>query len=196
MRHGLLSFRGIAALAVGSLVVHNLRYLAGFGDNVVEALASQGHSYMPAIEATALILCLVALARFVRSLARAKRGLAPEKAPPTLTRLWLSSSVALTSIYVAQEGLEGAFSPGHPSGLIGVFGHGGWTALLFAAAIGLYVALLLRGAHRVVVWVATRARRQRFPILRSVLPRRRNADPARLGVVAANLAGRAPPAFS
>lgn len=38
---------------------------------------------------------------------------------------------------------------GHPGGLEGVFGHGGWVALPSCALVGCGLSLLVRGAHEV-----------------------------------------------
>jgi hypothetical protein len=57
-------------------------------------------------------------------------------------------SVSLLAMYSLQESLEGALATGHPGGLAGVFGHGGWVAIPLSAAVGLALALALRGAGR------------------------------------------------
>jgi hypothetical protein len=187
--------RTVALLAAGAILVHELRYLAAYGGNASQALAEQGHSYTPLLEAFASLLLVCALGRFAVSLARARRGGVAEARPASFTHLWARASAALAAVYTLQEGFEGAFAPGHPSGLIGVFGHGGWTALIFSVAVGAAIALLTRLAHGALELAAARA---------GGAPRRAAAalsswavcdprSPRRLDVLAHNLAGRAPP---
>jgi hypothetical protein len=187
--------RALSLLAAGSIMVHELRYVAAYGSNAGEALSEQGHSYAPTIEALAALLVLVAFGRFTFSLLRARCGIVADPKPATFRRLWLGASVALAALYTFQEGFEGAFAPGHPSGLIGVYGHGGWSALIFALAIGAVIAALTRLAHGAIELVAARAaasRHRRAPARLSwaVLP---TPPGRRFDVLAWNLAGRAPP---
>jgi hypothetical protein len=186
--------RGVSLLAAGSMLVHELRYVAGYGSNAGKALAEQGHSYMPWIEALTSVLVLATLVRFALSIVSASRGGVSEVRPPRFHRLWLGSSVALTAVYTLQEGFEGTFAPGHPAGVVGVFGHGGWTALLFSMLVGALVAAVTKLAYHAVRLVARRAARYEpsastppsWPLTRPVGGRR-------LDVLAWNLAGRAPP---
>jgi len=111
--------------------------------------------------------------------------------------LWLRAGLALASIYTVQESLEGALAPGHPGGVIGIFGHGGWTALLLSALIGGLIAAILRATYHVIRYVVERSARRRRPA-RATPPRPAGAPAfARcLDVLACNLAGRAPPLHS
>jgi hypothetical protein len=184
----------VSLLAAGSVLVHELRYVAGYGSNAGEALAEQGHSYMPWFEALATVLVALAAVRLLTLLVRATRGAAPDRPPPSFGRLWLTSGLALAAVYVAQEGFEGRFAPGHPAGVVGVFGHGGWTALVFSALVAAVIAVVTRLAHHAVVLVARRAARRVSP--RSVAPPwpvLSILGARRLDVLACNLAGRAPP---
>jgi uncharacterized membrane protein len=71
-------------------------------------------------------------------------------------------SAALVAIFVCQELLEGAFLTGHPAGLQGIFGWGGWWAIPASLCIGLVLAALFHGARWVLHEVAQRhARRAR-----------------------------------
>lgn len=188
-------FRAVALLAFGAIIVHELRYVVAYGENAGTALAEQGHSYMPFVQSLAVVLLAIALARFCVSLLRARSGVLAEEHPPAFARLWLASSASLAAVYTLQEGFEGQFAPGHPGGLIGVFGHGGWTALIFSLLIGVAIAALTRLAHHALELVAAgaapsrRARSVPPPDLRSWTLRAR-----RLDVLAWHLAGRAPPA--
>jgi len=101
--------------------------------------------------------------------------------------------MALFALYAVQESLEGLLESGHPVGLAGVLGHGGWVAVPLALLLGLVVALLLRGRAAIVGHVAGRAargasRRPARSLLR--LPR---ISPAPLEPLAGHLAGRGPP---
>jgi hypothetical protein len=135
------------------------------------------------------------LARFGAALVRARAGVVSEPRPPGFVRLWLGASASLAAVYTIQEGLEGAFAPGHPAGVVGVFGHGGWTALLFALLLGAAIALLARIAHHAIELVARSAIRShagRSPY--RLRPGCRPRPGRRLDVLALHLAGRAPPA--
>jgi len=98
------------------------------------------------------------------------------------------------AIYVGQELVEGLLASGHPGGLHGVFGHGGWIAVPTAVAIGSLIALTLRVADAVIAFVAGRQR----PGPRQRPGRPRHCTPLsvalpRLAPLARVGAGRAPP---
>jgi hypothetical protein len=167
-----------------------------YGGGAGAALAEQGHSYMPVLYALAVLLLGLAAARFCRSLARALRGVVPARPEPSFCRSWAGATAALVVLYTLQEGFEGSFAPGHPSGLIGIFGNGGWTALLLSLAVGALIAAIgLLGRHTIALVVARAARRRprrtafrpTWTVVAGVLRPR----PALLGL---HLAGRAPPA--
>jgi hypothetical protein len=187
-------FRAVALLAAGSIIVHELRYTLAYGPNAAEALAQQGHSYLPMVEALAMVLLGVAAVRFGMSLLRARSGLVVEARPPSFARLWLCATAALTAVFTLQEGFEGEFAAGHPGGLVGIFGDGGWTAILLAALVGAVIALLARVAHQAIELVARHAARPR--LRPSSLPLRvgfRSLPSRHQRVLAWKLAGRAPP---
>lgn len=178
------------------MAVHELRYIAGYGGSADDALAEQGHSYMSMALALTALLLLAAGLRLAVSIVRASRGEAPAEHAPRFVSLWARAGAALACIYVLQEGFEGSYSPGHPGGLVGIFGHGGWTAMVFAALVGAVIAAVTCIAHDAVVLVARRAARRRVrpapaPILSR--PARRACPRLRSDVLAWNLAGRAPP---
>jgi hypothetical protein len=188
--------RALALLGAGSVIVHELRYVLAYGDGAGAALAEQGHSYLPFIEALVVLVVGMTLARFCVSCVRAFRGIAPEQTQTTFSRTWLGASAALLAMYTLQEGFEGAFAPGHPAGLIGIFGHGGWTAILLSLIVGALIAGLLFVAGRTIQLVAARAaapRHRRAPA-RLSWPVAETPPRRRLDVLALNLAGRAPPA--
>ena len=65
-------------------------------------------------------------------------------------------AACLVGIYVAQEFLEGLFATGHPGGLAGIFGYGGWWSIPAALAVGLVLAAIFHGARWVLDEVAQR----------------------------------------
>ena len=56
----------------------------------------------------------------------------------------------------AQEFLEGLFATGHPGGLAGIFGYGGWWSIPAAVCVGLVLAAVFHGARWVLDEVAQR----------------------------------------
>jgi hypothetical protein len=184
--------RCFALLGAGALGLHELRYLIGYGGDAGHALAAQGHGYLDAVTAVVALALVAALALLVAALFRGG-GAAPRSPRPWRAR-WLAASAGLLAIFAAQELVEGALSPGHPAGLSGVAGHGGWVAVPLALVIGAVVAALLRGAEAVLERYAgvRRAPLPRAP--RSALPRAPVAVPARPStLLAASCAPRAPP---
>jgi hypothetical protein len=187
--------RWVALVAAGSLLVHELRYAIEYGAGTGHVLAYQGHSYLPFAEALVAVMWICACLRFALSLRRAGRTEAVRPIP-AMRALWASASAALIAVYSVQEAIEGALSAGHPGGLLGIYGNGGWSALLIAAVVGGVIALLVRGSHRALVLLAARrhaqprrrAERGRWPSWSSSAPLRRRP------IIAAHLAGRAPPA--
>jgi hypothetical protein len=159
------ALRAGALLAAGALAVHELRYLAGYGSDAAHVLGAHGHAYLIPLLPLVTLLLAMALARFLLALvdpwrgAATKAGAAGESRAPRLSALWLWSTVCLWTAYACQELLEGALAPGHPAGIAGVVGQGGWVAFAAALAVGLLVALLLRGADAAIAARASRGRR-------------------------------------
>jgi hypothetical protein len=172
--------------------VHDVRYLLGYGDPG-RALAQQGHEYLGSVYLFAGAALALAAAELLGRFARARRGAGAGGAPPGFRVLWAAASVALMAVYSLQESIEGAVSTHHPAGVAGVLGHGGWTALLLAIAVGALVALLLRGAHAALVRVAGRDGAPRRAERRPLPARPRDLRLPRAGGLARNLAGRGPP---
>ena len=128
-----LSLRAGLLLAAGSLAVHELRYLFGYGDE--GATATAGHGYL------AWLAPLVALALAGGCGAWLARIGRRDGTAPALT--WLGSTTSLAAVYLAQETIEALTTAGHP----GLLAHGGWVALPTVAAVGALVALLLHGVR-------------------------------------------------
>jgi hypothetical protein len=190
--------RAPALIAAGSLAVHEGRYLAGYGGHSHEAQAEQGHAYLvDAVIPTVWALVGLAFVALVVAFFRAMRDLDPAPRPVRFAPTWIGAALALQVIYTGQELLEGYLAHGHPPGVAGVLGHGGWTAYAIAVAIGALVALLLRGAAAAVRWAAARAPRRPLaaaPARRLTLPVAPDAVP--LAPLARGDAGRAPPSFA
>lgn len=114
----------------------------------------------------------------------------------SLLALWLICAISLVAIYSVQELLEGLLATGHPAGLVGVFGYGGWWAVPAAVCVGLVLAALLHGARWVLHEVA--GRRARPPRARTALCmtlwRPVDAARPRLAPLALGWCGRGPPA--
>jgi len=120
-------------------------------------------------------------------------------APPALPRgraLWLSASASLLMVFGAQESLETLLTHGQLPQLAELLAAGGWTAIPFALAAGGAIALLLRGAARVVRWALARTPPQRSRAARAVLTPRSPVLAAPRSVLARRLAGRGPPVLS
>jgi hypothetical protein len=130
--------RRAALLSSGAWAVHELRFTL----SPVDGGVGPGHTYLHA--ALPLLTVLVALA----GTGFAARLVAPrhEAASRPLRREWLLCTVVLLISFVLQEGGESALSAHGP-----VFAAGGWLGVPLAGAIGLAIALMLRGARAAVV---------------------------------------------
>jgi hypothetical protein len=173
-----------ACLSVGLVAVHQLRLLA--------APSSNGHAPVVALLVPAGVLLTGAALAVAGELVGIRRGRAPAPSRWSLRRVWLVATLALIALFVAQELLEGLLLHGHGAGLVGVFGLGGWTALPLAVAVGGIVALIMVGVRSALARVAGAGRRRERP--RAVARRRLAAWWRAAGVLARNLASRAPPA--
>lgn len=153
-------FRGLARAAVlpaAALAVHQLRYLLAYGAGASVELQRQGHSYLHSLVPWIVLALGLAAGAFLSALGRAMTG---QRSLPrfglSLMGLWLICSACLVAVYAAQELLEGMFVTGHPAGLAGIFGYGGWWAIPASLCVGLVMAALLHGARWVLDEVATR----------------------------------------
>ena len=187
--------RLVSLLAAGALAVHQLRYLIGYGHHSGEVLAGQGHGYLSFVSRAVVVLAALAIVGFLGRLLKASRGPVSEAVLPRRRRLWALGAGALIFMYGLQEGLEGQIERGHPSGLVGIFGHGGWIAIPLAIAVAGLIALLLRGAEAAIEQTAREARHRAAPStdLRAPLPAPALNAPNPL---AGHLAGRGPPLVS
>ncbi|MDX6643119.1 MAG: hypothetical protein QOD76_1081 [Solirubrobacteraceae bacterium] len=185
-------FRAAALIAAGALAVHELRYLLAYGDRSGAEAAAQGHAYLTSVTTVLAALLVVAVATFIARLARGARA-APAASLHSPGRLWAALAIAVLTIFVLQESAEGLLSSGHPAGLDGVFGHGGWLALPLAAAVGALIALALGGAAASAAPVPGWTRSAHWPI--DAIPRRPVLFRAqvRRDPLARHMAGRGPP---
>lgn len=138
--------RAAAFLTGGAYAVHQLRYFASFGSHADEALHHHGHGYLSAIAPIVTLVVAAAIGWLLWSAMRPARSDVPQV---RFRRAWALSTVCLISVYTVQELLEGQFSHGHPAGLAGVFGQGGWMAVPLAVVVGVAVAVVLRISHAV-----------------------------------------------
>ncbi len=146
-----------ALMPAAALAVHQLRFELAYGHGAGLELARQGHSYLHSLVPWIVLLIGVGAGGFLWALGRALGG---QRSLPrytlTLAGLWIVCTGCLIWIYIVQELLEGALATGHPAGLSGVFGYGGWWAIPAAACVALVLAALLHGARWVLDEVAER----------------------------------------
>jgi hypothetical protein len=188
---------GVGLFPLAALVVHQLRYELAFGGGASRELADQGHSYLHELTPWIVLAVAIGLGGLIARVARAWRsGEGDGSQARGLIGLWALVSVALFSLYVGQEFLEGLFATGHPQGLAGILGDGGWWALPAAGAVGALLTLVIAGGRVLVAAVAARSRRRaaitvahaaRLAVCRDRVALPRLAPLARVG------AGRAPP---
>lgn len=185
----------LALVPAAAFAVHQLRYWLAFGGRAGAQLEAQGHSYLHSLVPWIVLLIALPTGIFLRSLGRAFHGhCSLPRYTFSFAGLWLVCAAALIAIYASQEFLEGLFAAGHPAGLVGIFGYGGWWAIPAAIAVALVLAAAFHGARWVLEEVAERHRhrRPRFrritaarPPVGAMLPRR--------APLAGGWSGRGPP---
>jgi hypothetical protein len=148
-------FAPAALMPAGAFVVHQLRYWLAYGSHAAAELQAQGHSYLHSLVPWIILLLAVAIGGFLLALGRAFGGRSSlPRYSLSVGTLWLLCSASLVAIYVCQEFLEGLFATGHPGGLAGIFGYGGWWSVPAALAVGLVLTSAFHGARRVLRYVA------------------------------------------
>lgn len=174
-------------LPAGAFVVHQLRYSLAYGPQAGTQLSNQGHAYLGSLVPWLVLATAGALGIKLAQIAAARRA----RVVPPFVIVWATSAVALVAIYAAQEALEGVLAQGHPGGVAGVFGHGGWWSLPVAVVVALGIAVLVRVGAALENAVVRRARVTLAPEARSLRPRTLLlVAPRPLALLAA---GRAPP---
>lgn len=185
-----------ALVPAAALLVHQLRFLLAFGHGAGAELARQGHSYLHSVVPWIVLLLGVAAGGFLWALGRALHGQrSVRRYTLSLAGLWVVCTATLVAIYVCQEFLEGLFATGHPAGLAGIFGYGGWWAVPAAACVGLVLAGVFHGARWVLDDIAARRAPVAFVSTATParLPRPRDAWLPRLTPLADGWSGRGPP---
>jgi hypothetical protein len=185
-----------AVVPLAAFAVHQLRYLLAFGAGASAELQRQGHSYLHSVVPWLVLAIGLSAGVFLSSLGRALSG---QTTVPryglSLIGLWLTCSACLLAIYTCEEFLEGLCATGHPAGLAGIFGFGGWWAIPAALCVGLVLATLLHGARWLLRAAASRrgARTRVAPSRRGRGPRPVHALLPRLVPLALGWCGRGPP---
>jgi hypothetical protein len=158
---GRLSLRARAAalLPLAALAVHDLRYRLAYGGDAGHELARQGHAYLGIAKPLVGVLFALVVAELLARLARAWRVGEVDERAWSRGRLWLFATGALVAVFLGQELLEGAIFAGHPAGLAGVLGAGGWLALPLSFVAGGILTLFLAGARTAAGALAARHRR-------------------------------------
>ena len=191
--------RGLAKVALlppAALAVHQLRYYLAYGSAAGAELQRTGHSYLHSVVPWIVLLVALVCGGFLVALGRAVAGYrSVPRFCASLLGLWLVCSACLVAIFVTQEFLEGLFATGHPTGLVGIFGFGGWWSIPAALCVGLVLAVLFHGARWVLDEVAQRWARARSRPVARVAASRRPSDAlvARLAPLAEGFSGRGPP---
>ncbi len=187
--------RGALLLPLAILAVHQLRFYLAFGNDASARLAHEGHGYLSTVQPLALLASAIAAGAFIGRVATAWQTGHTGGPRRALVRTWALCALVLLAAYSAQELLEGAFAPGHPAGLAGVFGSGGWTAVPLALLIAAALATFLRVAEMLIGMAATRT--ADAPHARGPRSGALHAIPAlgdwRLDPASGVSAGRAPP---
>jgi hypothetical protein len=139
------AMRSLAVLSLGALAVHQTRYLFGYGGDAGAALAQQGHAY---ISSAVPILLAVAVAAALCSGVAGRFGDTARSRPPAAGRT-LAYAITLVITYSVQELTESILASGHPAGLGGLFGHGGWIVFPLALLVGFLAWLAVRGLEAI-----------------------------------------------
>ncbi len=196
-RASITSLAPAALLPPAAFAVHQLRYWLAFGTRAGLELQRQGHSYLHSLAPWIMLLAALAVGVFLRALGRALGGQCSlARYSVSFGALWLICTASLVAIYVGQELLEGMLAFGHPGGLVGVFGYGGWWSLPAAFCVGLVLAAAFHGTRWVLDEVTRRRPRPRARQVARSLPRLRPRDVvvAKLAPLAGGWSGRGPPA--
>ncbi len=185
----------VLLVPAGAFAVHQLRYWLAFGHLAGTMLERQGHAYLGSVIPWIVLALGLAVGSFLRALGRAFGG---QRSLPRYTcsfaALWLLCAAGLLVIFLCQETLEGVLATGHPAGLAGVFGYGGWWAIPAALCVGLVLAAAFQGARWVLTEVAERhSRRRQASRAIAALPRPPVGALVRLAPLAGGWSDRGPP---
>jgi len=187
----------VALVPPAAFAVHQLRYVLAFGGSAGVELQRTGHSYLHSLVPWIVVLLALVAGGFLRELGRACAGhTSLPRYTVSLGGMWLACSACLLAIFVSQEFLEGVFATGHPAGLAGIFGYGGWWSIPAAVCVGLVLAAWLHGARWVLREVARRRARGQAAWIGPALlvPRPRVVVVVPLAPLVGGWSGRGPPA--
>lgn len=183
-------------MPAGAFAVHQLRYWLAYGHRAGFELAAQGHSYLHSVVPWIVLLIGLAVGTFLLALGRALGGGGSlPRYTLSFAALWLLCAACLVAIYTTQEFLEGLFATGHPGGLAGIYGYGGWWSIPAALAVALVLAAAFHSARRVLHAVAERSALRIVPAGRAAILVRPRLDallPA-LEPLVDGWSGRGPP---
>ncbi|HEU4658476.1 MAG TPA: hypothetical protein VFR97_13165 [Capillimicrobium sp.] len=188
---GIWRLRATVLTVLGVVAVHQGRFL--FASEAHEHELAPVHGYLPWMTAAAAALLFVLMVQLVASLERPDRG---ALRLPSGWVLWGVATTALLSAFVAQETVETALVHGHLPVFAELMAGSGWVAAPLSLVVGGLVALLLRGAAKVVRWVCSGRRPQRRRRLPLVVVVAEVRCAPRGSLIARRLAGRAPPVLS
>ena len=178
-----------------AFAVHQLRYWLAFGGHAGAELTRQGHTYLHSAAPWLAVAMALGAGVLLRALGHAFSGQRSfSRYTVSFIALWVVASACLIAIYTGQELLEGIFAAGHPAGLAGVFGYGGWWAVPAALAVGLVLAAVFHGARWALAAATELAARRTFTLRRA--PSRRtpfSLAPPRLTPLADGWSDRGPP---
>ena len=186
----------VVLVPAAAFAVHQLRYYLAYGSAAGVELQRTGHSYLHSVVPWIVGLVALAVGGFLWSLGRAMAGQRSfARFTVSFLGLWAVCAGSLVAIFATQEFLEGLFATGHPAGLAGIFGFGGWWSIPCAGCVGLVLAAVFHGARWVLEEVAQRYARARWTPVVRVAPTPRPADAlvARLAPLAEGRSGRGPP---
>jgi hypothetical protein len=193
---GARRFAPVALMPPAAFAVHELRYWLAFHGGAGLELERQGHSYLHSVVPWLVALLALAFGAFLVSLGRAFAGQRTVvRYSVSFAALWLVCASSLVAIYAAQEALEGQFATGHPGGLVGIFGFGGWWAIPAAACVGLVLAAIFHGARWVLNEISERRAQPRTAAVRPIFSPCPPTDALlpRLAPLAEGWSGRGPP---
>jgi hypothetical protein len=185
-----------------ALALHQLRYHLAFGSHAGARLGQDGHAYLSALEPFVLLAAALAIGSLAGAVARTLQSAPPaaiaSQTGPRIPRpllVWGLCAAALLALYCGQEFAEGLLAPGHPAGLAGIFGHGGWIAVPLAVALGAALAGTLTVAEALVARLARRhcPSHPRHALPQPAARRVQTAADWRLQPLSGLLAGLSPP---
>jgi len=188
-----LSGTWLLLIPAAAFVVHQLRYTLVYGARANDELTAQGHTYLHSLVPWLILALGIGLSAFVRRTAHALRtGETGTFGRQSALALWAGTSAGLVALYAMQESLEELFASGHPTGLAGIFGHGGWWAIPAAAVVAVFVVAVLRFGRAIICAAASLAP-VAFSPLAVGLPAPHLVSLVAVRPVARSAAGRAPP---